>query len=76
MVKTTLYLPENLKDRIDRTAESRGTSTADFIRDALRRAVEDEPEPARAHWGQFASGDPTLARRLDEVLAEGFGADR
>jgi hypothetical protein len=23
----------------------------------------------------FASGDPTLAERVDEILAEGFGED-
>jgi len=46
MVKTTLYLPETVKAGIERLAHDGGMSEAQFIRDALERAVADaRPRP-------------------------------
>ena len=69
MEKTTVYLPEDLKDAVRRSARRRGVSEATVIRDSIRAAVGSGRPRPRA--GLFASGDP-MADRVDELLA-GFG---
>jgi hypothetical protein len=73
VVKTTVYLPEELKRRIEETAARTGRSEADVIREALERHTANEPPEPR--FPLFDSGDPTLAERDEEILAEGFGED-
>lgn len=69
MDKTTVYLPSELKQAIERAAKRRGVSEADVIREAIRAAVGDErPRPRGA---LFASGAP-IAHEADEHL-RGFG---
>lgn len=72
MVKTTVYLPDELKQRLGSTARRTGRSEAELIRTAVERLVREENRPT-AGWGQFESDDPTLAERTDELLAAGFG---
>ena len=72
MEKTTVYLPSGLKGRIKRAAHRRGQSEAEFIRAALEQSVANEPRPL-PNLGVGSSGDPTLAERVDDLLAEGFG---
>lgn len=72
MKKTTVYLPDDLKAALERVAGAQGRSEADLIRQAvwdLTRSLE----PPRPRLPLFASGDPTLAERVDEELARGFG---
>lgn len=74
MVKTTVYLPVALKRRLEQVARTQGRSEAEVIRLALEdfTAHQDRPRP---RLPLFSSGDPTLAERVDEILAEGFGRD-
>lgn len=73
MIKTTVYLPENLKRDLERIAAQRSSSEAEVIREALAKFVDERPR-RKPSMGLFSSGDPTLAERVDEVLAEdGFG---
>lgn len=67
--KTTVYLPDDLKARIERVAERDGISEAEVIRRSLEAGVEDVRPPPRA--GLFRSGSP-MADSVDELLA-GFG---
>jgi len=67
MHKTTLYLPADLKEAVEREARQRGIAEAEVIREAIAAAVS-RPAP-RA--GLFAS-DSAFADRADELLA-GFG---
>jgi hypothetical protein len=39
MVKTTVYLPENLKRRLERAASLQSVSEAEFIRTSLEKSV-------------------------------------
>ena len=71
MIKTTVYLPEPLKRSLQRLAKRVGLSEAQLIRDAIERAVQEQPTP-RPRLPLFASNDPDLAERVDEALA-GFG---
>lgn len=69
MEKTTLYLPDDLKQAVRRAARSRGVSEAEVIRSSIRDAVATErPRP---RGGLFDSGDP-IAEQADEHLV-GFG---
>jgi Arc/MetJ-type ribon-helix-helix transcriptional regulator len=71
MRKTTVYLPDQLKGRLERVAADSGRSEADLIREGIElvsgRAGATEPR-----LPLFKSGKPDLAERAEEHLA-GFG---
>ncbi|HSP64701.1 MAG TPA: CopG family transcriptional regulator [Candidatus Deferrimicrobium sp.] len=71
MTKTTVYLPDDVKQALSRLAATSGQSEASLIRDALRALVR-AAEPPRPRGGLWESGDASLAERADEALA-GFG---
>lgn len=73
MVKTTVYLPEELKSALKRVATESERSEAEMIRDAIRSAVEirERPRPRIPLTGQ-GLGDSTAAERAEDLL-EGFG---
>lgn len=71
MVKTTVYLPEALKARVERLARDESVSEAEVIRAAIDEYTSRRrPRPRPL----FASGRGDLAERFDELL-EGFGSD-
>jgi len=72
MKRTTLYLPDELKAALERTAAAEGKSEAEVVRSALAAATADKAHP-KPRLPLFDSGDPTLAERVDEALAAGFG---
>ena len=72
MKKTTLYLPDELKAALERAAAAQGLSEAEIIRQAVRYFTDSLQRP-RPRLPLFDSGDPTLADRVDEELAKGFG---
>ena len=71
--KTTVYLPDELKDRLKRAATESGQSEADLIREGIANIVELRltPKPRAPLW----SAGGNLAEHVDEILAEGFGQD-
>jgi hypothetical protein len=71
MRKTTVYIPEDLKQALGRVAAARGISEAELIREALRTLTSEAkaPEP---RLPLFKSGKPRLAENVDEALF-GFG---
>lgn len=73
MKKTTLYLPDELKEAVESMARSEGRSEADVIRDALSAAVDSRllPEPLVPLPG-MTLGDPSIAERAGELLDD-FG---
>lgn len=69
MVKTTLYLPDELKRAVEDEAVRRGVAEAEVIRDVLTQGLPARrPQP---QGGLFAGREP-IADRVDELL-EGFG---
>lgn len=72
MVKTTVYLPETLKLRIEQLAAQRGTSEAELIRSALDEytAARHRPRPTLPLFEGRNARD--VACHLDELM-EGFG---
>ncbi len=65
-VKTTIYLPDDLKRAVEREARSRGVPEAEVIREAVAAAVS-RPRPRPG----IIDGE-ALAERVDELL-DGFG---
>lgn len=65
-VKTTLYLPDDLKAEIEREARRRGIAEAEVIRLALAAGLS-RPRPRAG----ILEG-PVIAEHVDELLA-GFG---
>jgi hypothetical protein len=73
MIKTTVYLPDALKQRVERLARERQVSEAEVIRAALEEyTARERPRPTLP---LFDSGRGDIASRVDELLAEGFGRD-
>jgi predicted transcriptional regulator len=73
MVKTTLYLPEELKQALERAAAERDISEASLIREALAEKVGDLERPRpKAPLFPEGLGEARAAERVDELLA-GFG---
>lgn len=71
MRKTTVYVPDELKEALARASKAAGRSEADLIRDGIELVVSRtrDPEPKLP---LIESGDDLLAERIDEAL-EGFG---
>lgn len=69
MEKTTVYLPQDLKQAIKHAARHRGISEAEVIRDSIRAAVDSaKPRPK----GGIYRGSQSIARHADDLL-DGFG---
>lgn len=71
MKKTTVYLPADLKRALRRAAGSTGRSEAELIREGVG-LVTGTHRVAEPKLPLFASGQPDLAERVDELLG-GFG---
>ncbi len=74
MVKTTVYLPDDLKRKIARAAAVEGRSEAAVIRSALDRYTSEEGRLRPRAPLVDTLGDAGLSERVDEALA-GFGRD-
>ena len=71
MYKTTVYLPDELKTRLEQVAAETGRTEADLIREGVQLAIAQHLPPA-PRSGIFASGDPDLSSKVEELL-RGFG---
>ena len=71
MEKTTVYLPDELKQALRRAARSTGRSEAELIREGIG-LVTGTHRIAEPRLPLFESGSPDLAERADELL-DGFG---
>lgn len=75
MVRTTIYLPEELKRELEARARPEGRSEADIIRDSLARTLHGSDRTIKdLRFGMFASGHTDTSTRTDDVVTEsGFG---
>jgi hypothetical protein len=67
-----VYLPDDLKADLERTAQESGCSEAELIREGIRLVITQRLPPAPT-IPIYVSDDPHFAERVDEHLA-GFGA--
>jgi Arc/MetJ-type ribon-helix-helix transcriptional regulator len=72
--RTTVYLPDELKAALERTAAAEGRSEAEVVRAALALVTAQHAYPT-PQLPLFESGDETLAERVDEELCRGFGSN-
>jgi hypothetical protein len=70
MRRTTIYLPDSLKSALARAAHEEGRTEADLIREGVEQLLHSREREPRLPL--FASGQPDLAARSEELLA-GFG---
>lgn len=74
MKKTTVYLPDELKKKVEKLAKKEKKSEAEFIRNAIAIEVTRRLAPRpRIPLPGVSFGDSSVAERVDEILAEGFG---
>jgi predicted transcriptional regulator len=71
MEKTTVYLPDDLKQALRRAARASGRSEAELIREGIG-LVTGTLRMAEPRLPLIESGQPDLAEHVDEALA-GFG---
>ena len=71
MEKTTVYLPDDLKQALRRTARATRRSEAELIREGIGM-VTGTHRIAEPRLPLFESGQADLADRVDEALS-GFG---
>lgn len=72
--RTTIYLPDELKLRLERAAEQGRCTEAAIVREALDDALKRREVAPTVPLFAEGWGDPTLAERVDDLLAEtGFG---
>jgi predicted transcriptional regulator len=72
MVKTSVYLPEDLKERLEDASRISGDSEASIIRSALEQWLADLIRPRSSMLGSIDFGDQDLPSKVDELL-RGFG---
>lgn len=75
MKQTTIYLPDDLKERLERAATEARCSEAALVREALVEALaRREARPTTPLFTE-GWGDPEIAENVDEHLARtGFGS--
>jgi Arc/MetJ-type ribon-helix-helix transcriptional regulator len=72
MKKTTVYLPERLKQALERTARRRHVSAAELLREAVARIADDDEAPS-PKLPLFRARGRSIAAGVDRELAKGFG---
>jgi len=74
VIQTTVYLPEDLKRRLEEAAKRESRTEASIVREAVENALEGREVPPTVPLFAEGWGDPMLAERVDQLLAEtGFG---
>ncbi|MFT4164404.1 MAG: CopG family transcriptional regulator [Microlunatus sp.] len=76
VVRTTIYLPDDLKAALEARAEADGRTESEIIREALAEKLNGPGRTAsQMQFGLFDSGTSTTSTDVDDVLATtGFGA--
>ena len=73
--RTTIYLPNELKERLERAADAAGVTEAEIVRSAVETELTHRERPALELPLWASRGERTdSARHVDELLAEGFGS--
>ena len=70
MVKTTVYLDEEIAQKLRWLSASSGRPKAELIRDALGKYTAEVKRPFPKGAGMFDSGRSDISERAEEILAE------
>ena len=69
MVRTTVYLDQEVALALRQLAAQRGRSQAELIRDALAKYTARAVRPMPVGIGKYRSGEPDVAQRAKDILA-------
>ena len=69
MKRTTVCFPDDLKRRLEKTAERESRSETSIVREAVQTALDERDAPAPTKPLFDGWGEPTLADRVEELLA-------
>lgn len=73
--QTTVYLPDDLKRRLEQAARQDRRTEASIVRDALEEALSRREVAPTVPLFSDGWGDLTVAERVDELLDDlGFGS--
>lgn len=71
MVKTTVYLPDDLELRLDAEATATGISKAELIRRGIGMMLDSSPRPRQSGTlPVFDSGRPMSADDMNDAVSE------
>ncbi|MBL1289369.1 ribbon-helix-helix domain-containing protein [Streptomyces sp. For3] len=71
MIKTTVYLPEELEARLDAESSATGVSKAELIRRGIAMVLDDAERPKRSRkLPVFDSGRPLTPEAMDDAVYE------
>ncbi len=76
MVKSTVYLDEEVALLLRQMARMQGRSQAELIRDALALYTRQARRPLPRGIGSYHSGRKDLSRRTEEILSQAARAKR
>ncbi len=76
MLKTTVYLDGDVALALRRLAETRGSSQADLIREALRTYTSQAERPELPGVGKFRSGRKDVSERAEDILRKAASSRR
>jgi len=69
MVRTTVYLDEEIALSLRQLAAQQRRSQAELIREALASYAERAVRPIPKGIGKYRSGEPDIAQRAKDILA-------
>jgi hypothetical protein len=69
MVKTTVYLDQEVALKLRQLAAHHGRSQAELIRDAIAKYTGRAVRPMPTGIGKYRSGEPDVAQRAKDILA-------
>lgn len=64
-----MYLPDQLKAALERTAAAEDRTEAELVREGVRIVTERHSTP-QPRLPLFESGDPSLSESIEEALSE------
>ncbi len=76
MKRTTISLPDDLAQDVEREAQRRRVSISEVTRDALREHIERPAASRLSFIGIGRSGRHDTARQAEEILAREWGDAR
>jgi len=69
MVRTTVYLDQEIAMTLRQLAARQGRSQAELIREALASYTVRAVRPTPKGIGKYRSGEPDVAQRAKDILA-------
>jgi hypothetical protein len=73
MIRTTVYLDEEVAMSLRQLAAVQGRTQAELIRDALASYTKRTARPAPKGLGKYRSGEPDVAQRAKKILSDAAG---